>query len=235
MRPGTPGRSSELRFRKKRRERLRATWRDLALLVGALVACVIWMALDDGWRQIVAALFVGAFATLFVVGWMIGFDARSLRFAWGAAGEKWTAQELDKLESPWQVFHDLPDGRGNWDHVVVGPGGVFLIDSKNLSEPAIVDESGLRAGRLHYGGARSRGAAVRLKEAIARECGRAQWVQAVVTVWGTLDDATTERDSVFYVRGEDLADWLQEQGSRLDGHDIDVIARAINTLQADPS
>jgi Nuclease-related domain len=204
MGSGTAGRSGELRFRQERREHMRADWGALALLVGCLVALAIWIALDDGWRQILAAIVFGSFATILVVGWMVGFDARSLRYAWGAAGEKWTAEELGQLEPRWRVFHDIRDGRGNWDHIVVGPGGIFLIDTKNLSEPAVVDDSGLRAGRLHYGGVRSRGAAMRLKEAIAQESGRTYWVQSVVSVWGELASGTTERDRVVYVRGAEL-------------------------------
>jgi len=123
-------------------------------------------------RQIFAAIAFGALAAILAIGWMVGFDARSLRFAWGAEGEKWTAEELEQLEPPWRVFHDIPNGRGNWDHIAVGPGGIFLIDTKSLSERAVVDDLGLRAGRLRFGGVRSRGAAVQLKDAIARASGR---------------------------------------------------------------
>jgi hypothetical protein len=88
----------------------------------------------------------------------LGFDARSLRWAWGAWGEQWTAEELAKLGSSWRAYHDIPDGRGNWDHVVVGPSGVFVIDSKHLSQPAVVDANGLR--RETFGRAAARHAAL---------------------------------------------------------------------------
>ena len=43
-----------------------------------------------------------------------------------AAGES-----LRELESQgWRVFHDLTASQGNMDHVVVGLGGVVLLDSK---------------------------------------------------------------------------------------------------------
>jgi hypothetical protein len=35
----------------------------------------------------------------------------------------------------------IPDGRGNWDHVVIRVPGGFVIDSKFLTEPAGVDGS----------------------------------------------------------------------------------------------
>ena len=54
----------------------------------------------------------------------------------GADGEEVTAKALMALPSEWVVLHDLrwPGRRfANIDHVVVGPGGVFVIDSKNWS------------------------------------------------------------------------------------------------------
>ena len=55
----------------------------------------------------------------------------------GAAGERATAKALDSLPSQsWVVLHDVRwPGRpfANIDHVAIGPGGVFVIDSKNWS------------------------------------------------------------------------------------------------------
>jgi hypothetical protein len=52
----------------------------------------------------------------------------------GARGERRTARQLDRLtRHGWVVFHDLavPDSRANADHLIIGPAGVFLADSKN--------------------------------------------------------------------------------------------------------
>ena len=55
----------------------------------------------------------------------------------GALGERATGAILDALRAEgWAVFHDVrwPDRvRANIDHVVVGPPGLFVIDSKNWS------------------------------------------------------------------------------------------------------
>jgi hypothetical protein len=57
--------------------------------------------------------------------------------AWskGAFGEKVAAFWLSRLPAGWHVFHDVPVGeRGaNIDHLAVGPGGVFTVNTKNLS------------------------------------------------------------------------------------------------------
>lgn len=55
----------------------------------------------------------------------------------GADGEAQTGAALDQLRlHGWTTFHDVRwpgRQRANIDHVVVGPGGVFVVDSKNWS------------------------------------------------------------------------------------------------------
>jgi hypothetical protein len=70
-----------------------------------------------------------------LVGWRLRFCPSVQARAWrrGAHGERHTARLLDRLGRDGYVsFHDLamPDSPANLDHVVVGPSGVFVIDSK---------------------------------------------------------------------------------------------------------
>jgi hypothetical protein len=54
----------------------------------------------------------------------------------GAEGEVAVARALEALPDGWVVLHDLAwpgRARANLDHVVVGPGGVFVVDAKNWS------------------------------------------------------------------------------------------------------
>lgn len=64
------------------------------------------------------------------------FDIKTDERAWrvGAEGERAIGERLNKLrDQGWRVLHSIPVGsRGSdIDHVVVGPGGVFTINSKN--------------------------------------------------------------------------------------------------------
>lgn len=65
----------------------------------------------------------------------------------GALGERATAEALAPLTAAgWHVLHDrlLPSG-GNIDHVVVGPAGIVVIDTKNWSgNPSIGGRGELR-------------------------------------------------------------------------------------------
>jgi hypothetical protein len=70
-----------------------------------------------------------------LVGWRLRFRPSELARTWqrGAAGEQRTARLLDRLpRDGFVVFHDLavPDSPANVDHLVIGPTGVFVIDSK---------------------------------------------------------------------------------------------------------
>jgi Nuclease-related domain len=62
----------------------------------------------------------------------------------GALGEKHTARVLEPLRTEgWTLVHDLSDGKRNLDHIAVGPGGVFVLDSKHLGGEATVREDGV--------------------------------------------------------------------------------------------
>jgi hypothetical protein len=49
----------------------------------------------------------------------------------GAVGEKSVAHTLSKLPDEFRVVNDLPTPTGNLDHVVIGPTGVFVVETKN--------------------------------------------------------------------------------------------------------
>jgi len=50
----------------------------------------------------------------------------------GAEGEEAVGRILEGLrEEGWCVIHDVSFGRGNIDHIVVGPGGIFTIETKS--------------------------------------------------------------------------------------------------------
>lgn len=60
---------------------------------------------------------------------------RALRLA--RDGEKAVGQFLERLrEQGYQVFHDVLGDGFNVDHVLVGPAGVFTVETKTFSKPA---------------------------------------------------------------------------------------------------
>jgi hypothetical protein len=53
------------------------------------------------------------------------------RWGRGAAGERKVGAILDDLGPDWHALHDIDLGRGNIDHVLVGPGGAFTVETKS--------------------------------------------------------------------------------------------------------
>src|SRR5689334_12696541 len=74
-------------------------------------------------------------------------DPEATKWAAGADRERRVADELAKLREAWTVLHDrlIRPGRSesNLDHVVVGPGGLFLVDTKNWSGNVTAWDGGL--------------------------------------------------------------------------------------------
>jgi hypothetical protein len=131
---GSPGRSALATARRRRGEEL-ATWmRSLAWrapLVAAAGLVIFVLAAQAGLPH--AGLVGLALAAL--VGWRLRFRSSEQVQAWrrGAQGERRTARLLDRLvRDGYVVFHDLavPDSPANVDHLVIGPSGAFVIDSK---------------------------------------------------------------------------------------------------------
>jgi hypothetical protein len=82
------------------------------------------------------------------VGWRLRFRPSADTRAWrrGTAGERRTARLLASLERHgWAVLHDLaiPGTQANIDHLVIGPGGVLVVDSKQYRGRLYLDQYGM--------------------------------------------------------------------------------------------
>jgi hypothetical protein len=148
---GRPGGSAQATWRRLRA----AEWAAWTRTLPWRVTATIGIGAGGGvlGRQLAArlGLVFGVLAAV-VAGWGLRFRPSPDAVAWrrGAAGERRTARLLDPLERHgWAVLHDLaiPGSRANLDHLVIGPGGVFVIDSKHYRGHLQLDGS----GRLWHG------------------------------------------------------------------------------------
>lgn len=63
------------------------------------------------------------------------------RWRRGAEGEEHVGQILEGLAADgWHVLHDVSFGRGNIDHIAIGPGGVFTVETKSHAGKFSVDQ-----------------------------------------------------------------------------------------------
>jgi nuclease-like protein len=92
--------------------------------------------------------------------WRRLFVPRTWRYAAGMRGEALVAAELDRLSRRHWVLHDVkvPGWKSNVDHVVVGPRGIFAIETKYYAAEVEGVEGGTwkrrapGAGWLRWGG-----------------------------------------------------------------------------------
>jgi hypothetical protein len=79
---------------------------------------------------------------------------RAANFQQGAQGEADTAAALGELtQHGWVVLHDrLAPAGGNIDHLLIGPGGVVVVDSKSWSGEVVITDGELRVGGRNRSG-----------------------------------------------------------------------------------
>ncbi len=209
------GRSGKQIWRANRRRAFRDAWRLNLFSLALIVGCAIAISYYEGFGELIFAAIIGAMLAIHAFVWTLGGHVGALRWIQGLWGEEATEEELEKLGAGWEVEHDIPRVRGNWDHVAVSRAGVFAIETKWTSSSAAVRGDELRFGRVTYSGASFRGAAVDLKEELEAAVGQASWVSSVVVIWGRFEQGFVDGDRVTYVSGERLADWLRGQPPRL--------------------
>jgi hypothetical protein len=132
---GNPGRSALAASRRRRATELAAWTRSLAWRTPLVAAAGLTGQVLATQADLAHGGLVGLAAAA-LVGWRLRFRPSEQVTAWrrGAAGERRTARLLDRLtRDGFVVFHDLAvPGKTstNVDHLVIGPTGVFIIDSK---------------------------------------------------------------------------------------------------------
>ncbi|MFH0980467.1 MAG: nuclease-related domain-containing protein [Planctomycetota bacterium] len=115
------------------------------LLFGALVIVVLgavtWSLWVAWWRQ--KAVHPGFMTALTLAVAIVGAvkvpsawrQAQNLRL--GVRGERAGGQRLEGLRTKgYRIYHDIVEPGYNIDHVVIGPGGVFVIETKTIRKPA---------------------------------------------------------------------------------------------------
>jgi hypothetical protein len=144
---GRPGASAEAEYRRRRAVERAAWTSSLTWRVAAVLAVGVTVGLLAA--QLVPQLAgpVGLLAVA-VLAWGLRFRPSSDTLSWrrGAAGERRTARLLAPLERHgWAVLHDLaiPGSQANIDHLVIGPGGVAVVDSKQYRGRLHLDRYGL--------------------------------------------------------------------------------------------
>jgi hypothetical protein len=239
------GRSADERFR----EGLEA-WRKrhrnkFAILCGLFVVppAIAWVAAPEPWST-VAVFIAGFFVGMLVLAWDSPpeFIENKRR---GAEGERRTAKALRPLvKHGWTVVHDLPGQYGNRDHVVVGPPGVFLLDTKHVRGVGALDNGVLTVNRPEDDRATYpwprlaraiTGASAGLRNELASRVRVPRlWVHPVVVVWPVFEGEPQTVGNVTYLGGQEIADWLSALDAELTPEHVAALGEAVRQI-AGPS
>lgn len=155
-------------------------------------------------------------------------EAEARSWYTGATGERAVAARLTALPPGWTVFHSLPVGRNgaDIDHLVVGPGGVFTVQTKHHTDASV-----WVAGRTVLVNGSSR-PVVQKAEAEARRVDRIvagaladpPAVRPIVAVVGAKRLRVRHAPKIVTVlRAEHLRRFLRSQPARLDPTEVQAL------------
>jgi hypothetical protein len=146
----------------------------------------------------------------------------------GELAEQWTAQELRPLSKHgWRLVNHFALGYGDQDHVLVGPGGVVLLETKWSGTPWDLDDRDYFFRRA-------------LNQALENAAQLQRWagvqrhgrptVEPVLVLWGQAPDKITDSpvrrhpSGVLVVPGKRLQDWALRRGrDRLTEQQVEAI------------
>jgi hypothetical protein len=122
----------------------------------ALVAVVVVMLAAAG-VSVVAGFHSRAFvlAEVVAIAAVVAIDRLAMpiidRRDRGARGEETVGRILDAMRGRgWLVIHDVASGRGNIDHVLVGPAGIFTVETKSHRGRLNADQVNLKMLKQAY-------------------------------------------------------------------------------------
>lgn len=237
-----PGQFASERFRARRRAWLKRVWWVLPLAAGLeLGACLaIGLIFQPGQLSFYGGVGLGlALATV-----MILADApphHIERWREGADGEKATAKALRPLfRAGWVVVHDVDrgHGRGNVDHILVGPAGIFVLDSKRLRGLCSV-EGGVLSVRCREDpddvyardrlAPRAKATAAELRRKLQDEVSVRLWVQPVIVLWANFEQRSILSGGVAWISGRHLAATLEKRPVQLTPREVQSVVDALRT------
>jgi hypothetical protein len=231
------GAYAEQRYQRGLRRYRSKMRRPLTVVLGPFIIAGLAVLILDGHHL---SWYAGALTGLFTGVWIALRETPPAYIEnWhdGAEGERKTEKALTPLtRSGWNIVHDVQARYGNYDHIPVGPAGIFLLETKNLA--GIVE---LREGvphlrrrldpdavsRLDRIRPRALAAAANLKGDIQRRTGQRTWVQAVVVLWSEFPEGLVDDGRCIFVHGPRLHALLHGRPNRLNPRDVDEIATAI--------
>ena len=177
-----------------------------------------------------AAVFAGTVVATAVL-WRKGLR-RVEAFFKGARGEERVAGLLETLPGTWHVFHDFEAGGHHVDHVVVGPTGVYAVETKNWRGHVTVEKGEiLLDGELPDRSPLAQSVAqARAVRSALRGAGCDLEVVAVLCMASdTFDSPATAVAQTTVLNAVDVVKWILGRGTTLSANEVTRLAQLMET------
>lgn len=175
-----------------------------------------------------AALCFYLFARMSPPGWIENWQA-------GAWGEEATAAALAPLEAEGWISDARPACTpGQIDHLVVGRGGVFLLDSKRINGTVTVSEGRVTVQRLdnpalgytHPGPGHVIAQAKETHDRVLTASRLNVWIAPVMVLWANFPQGVTD-DRCTFVHGDRVAEWQRAQPVKISEDRIEQVSEMV--------
>lgn len=196
------------------------------ILLGAFMAALLLG--RDAW--LFGGLFVAALVMVAVY-WRRGLR-RVESFFRGARGEERVAGVLSSLPGQWHVFHDFVAGREHVDHVIVGPAGVFSVETKSWrGKVELVEGHILANGSLpsRDPAAQALREADQVRTALKRLGYGGTVVPMVCFASDTFAGGTETSGRVVVINANAVQDWLAAQPQAVPPNELERLVRLMES------
>jgi nuclease-like protein len=146
------------------------------------------------------------------------------RYDMGAGAERWTSKELRRFGRPWRVIDGVEFENSDIDHVLIGPGGIFAVETKWSGYECDLDGGILPLG-IEYGIQQTIASARKARLLLLSKKVHVE-VQPILMVWGPrvreVSQGFVDIGSVRLVRGAQAGSWRStlERVGAIDGPEI---------------
>ena len=171
-----------------------------------------------------------------IVGALVYYYGHNEGSSWmkGDKGEKLVSLYLEDLPRGYFTFNDvtIPGGKGNFDHIVIGPTGIFLIETKNYSGFFKIYGNDWYSRSSSQKMKRNPGNQVRLNaldlsKFLNKKLGKKIWVTGVVTLIKNNFKIINNPKYYSVVGAKDLTQFILKNNKKIDKESVNNIVNFI--------
>jgi len=227
-------------MRELERRAAKSMWRPILVLVSVWLVTSVGFALDPTYLPFRAgAIGFLAASVLGIIFWLLFVSSGSYAWYLGKLGEEATAEVVcgpSRRRQGWRLVNGLGfHGLGDVDHVLIGPGGVFAIESKYTTSPCEEAQFGVDGIYGREPVSQATRAAQKIQRMLKHGPGRFDVsVTPLVVIWGRgrlkPPKGSTVINGVLVCDGTRSGDWLSLLADeQLDDQTIHAIERELLT------